>query len=275
MNVVVTGGGTIAPLDDVRHITNMSTGRFSAAITEAALARGATVRHIHAPSALLPFARHARFDLDAPDPVAEHDRLDALRRRWQSIRDRLELIPLRLGTVADYAATLESTLRSSPADLVFLAMAVGDFEPDAPFPGKLATPLDSLTLTFRPTPKVIRHVRDWAPSAYVVGFKLLSGGPESTLLAAALDSCRVNRTDLTVANDLSPLRAGNHTIHLVRPDHPVETYSGEEAAERLVERCWEWASAAGRCQLRSGQAGVPGRPRPGDWGEDVTETTRR
>ncbi len=26
MNVVVTGGGTIAPIDDVRHITNVSIG---------------------------------------------------------------------------------------------------------------------------------------------------------------------------------------------------------------------------------------------------------
>ena len=35
MNVVVTGGGTIAPIDDVRLMTNISSGRFAAAITEA------------------------------------------------------------------------------------------------------------------------------------------------------------------------------------------------------------------------------------------------
>ena len=35
MNVVVTGGATIAPIDDVRQLTNVSTGRFGAAITEA------------------------------------------------------------------------------------------------------------------------------------------------------------------------------------------------------------------------------------------------
>ena len=41
MNVVVTGGGTIAPIDDVRLMTNVSSGRFAAAITEACLDRGA------------------------------------------------------------------------------------------------------------------------------------------------------------------------------------------------------------------------------------------
>ena len=34
----------------------------------------------------------------------------------------------------------------------------------------------------------------------------------------------------TVANDLHSLRAGRHTIHLVRPGQPLETYSGDEAA---------------------------------------------
>ena len=71
MNVVVTGGGTIAPIDDVRHIANASSGRFSAMITEACLARGASVWHIHAPGAELPLLREARGDLDAVDPGAE------------------------------------------------------------------------------------------------------------------------------------------------------------------------------------------------------------
>jgi phosphopantothenoylcysteine synthetase/decarboxylase len=54
MNVLVAGGGTIAPIDDVRFITNASTGRFSASIAEACLEAGATVWHVHAPGAELP-----------------------------------------------------------------------------------------------------------------------------------------------------------------------------------------------------------------------------
>jgi phosphopantothenate---cysteine ligase (CTP) len=39
--VVVPGGGTIAPIDDARHLANISSGRFSATIVEACLKRGA------------------------------------------------------------------------------------------------------------------------------------------------------------------------------------------------------------------------------------------
>src|SRR4051794_11880778 len=129
MNVVVTGGGTMAPIDDVRYLGNVSSGRFSAMISEACLRRGATVWHVHAPSAQLPLLRQARCDLAAAAPDAELARLARLRRDWQALGDRLHLVPLARGTVADYAETLERVLRDRPVDVAFLAMAVSDYEP--------------------------------------------------------------------------------------------------------------------------------------------------
>lgn len=214
MNVLVTGGGTIAPIDDVRFIANASTGRFSAEIAEACLDRGATVWHLHAPTAQLP-----------------------------SARGRLHLIPLTVGTVADYSAALRSALRDHPVDVVFLAMAVSDFEPE-PVSGKIDSRGGELLIRCRPTPKVIASVRDWAPDAYLVGFKLLSGSSDDELIRAAEEVCRANRVDLTVANDLSRYDRANrlHTIHLVRPGHAVETFGPEgPVAEALVERVFDWA----------------------------------
>ena len=54
---------------------------------------------------------------------------------------------------------------------------------------------------------------------------------------------REYRADMTVANDLQTLRDGRHTIHLVRPGHPTETFGPPEPiAERLVERVMTWAA---------------------------------
>ena len=77
-------------------------------------------------------------------------------------RDRLQLVPLRKGTVADYAATLKRVLESHPIDVVILPMAVADFEPE-PYAGKISSDRESLVVQCRRTPKVIRLVRDWAP----------------------------------------------------------------------------------------------------------------
>jgi len=244
MNVVVTGGGTIAPIDDVRLMTNISSGRFAAAITEACLDRGATVVHIHALSAQLPLWRFARFALDASDPAEELERLARLRQKWLSVRDRLQLVPLRIGTVADYAATLKQVLHWRPIDVVVLPMAVADFEP-APHAGKISSDTETLVVECRRTAKVIRSIRDWCPSVYLVGFKLLSRAAPLELIRRAEIACRTNRADLTVANDLQTLREGRHTIHLVRPGANPETLEpGDDLAERLVARILTWAGAA-------------------------------
>jgi len=244
--VVVTGGGTIAPIDDVRLLTNVSSGRFAAAITEACLERNANVWHIHTPPALLPFVRSARFELDAPDPAAEVDRLVRLSQKWRTVRDRLHLVPLQVGTVAEYQQTLKRTLEERTIDVAFLAMAVSDFEPE-PRAGKISSEaMESLVLHCMRTPKVIRSVRDWSPSIYLVGFKLLSGVTAEVLISAAEIACRNNRAQLTVANDLELIRQGRHTLHLVRPGFEPETLpSGDDLADRLVDRVLSWAGAAG------------------------------
>jgi phosphopantothenate-cysteine ligase len=242
MNVVVTGGGTVAPIDDVRQIANISTGRFAAAIAEACLERGAAVWHIHAPQAQLPFHRAARFDLTTEEPFLEHARLERLYQRWQSAAPRLHLVPLVQGTVADYAANLQRVLQTHPIDVAFLAMAVSDFEPE-PVTGKLDSDVETTVIRSRRTPKVIRSVRDWAPNVYLVGFKLLSRAEPAVLIAAAEEACRINRAQVTVANDLQTLQAGRHTIHLVRPGEVPETLGpAEDLAEQLVDRVLAWAT---------------------------------
>jgi phosphopantothenate---cysteine ligase (CTP) len=244
MNVVVTGGGTIAPIDDVRLMTNLSSGRFASAITEACLDRGATVWHVHTSAAQLPLIRFNRFELDAADPATEHDRLEQLRHRWLNVRDRLHLVPLGTGTVGDYAETLKGLLQSHSIDVAFLPMAVSDFEPE-PRVGKLSSDAESLVLHCRRTPKVIRSVRDWSASIYLVGFKLLSGADPDELIRVAELACRNNRADLTVANDLASLRAGRHTVHLVRIGSRPETLvPGNNLAGRLVDRVLAWAVEA-------------------------------
>ncbi len=248
MNVLVTGGGTVAPIDDVRHLTNVSTGRFSAEISEACLRRGASVWHVHSPTAQLPFCRLAGFDLDQPDPEREIERLLKVRREYAAVRDRLHLCPVADGTVANYAATLERVFREVSIEIAFLAMAVSDYEP-IPFEGKLRSDLEFQELRLRATPKIIRTIRKRLPDVYLVGFKLQSGSTVEELVAVARESGLVNQADLTVANDLQLKQKGQHTIHLIPKDGPVETLGpGGDIADGLVERVLAWSLESRRIE---------------------------
>jgi phosphopantothenoylcysteine synthetase/decarboxylase len=173
MNVLVTAGGTVAPIDDVRQITNVSTGRFGAMIAEAALRRGATVWYLSPPAALKPFQRLAQFDLDANDPAAEVRRLAQLKIDWSRVANRCFLFPLPEATVEEYALRLRAALEVHRIDVAFLAMAVSDFAPK-PIAGKISSETQTLTIECHRQPKVIQSVRDWSPGTYLVGFKLLS-----------------------------------------------------------------------------------------------------
>ena len=237
MNVVVTGGGTIAPVDDVRLLTNVSSGRLAAAITEAFLDRGASVWHIHAPSAQLPLKRRARFALDAADPSAELDRLTRLRQQWLDQRDRLHLVPLENRDGRRLCGDARGHPRRPGRSMSPSWPWPSPISSPSRTPGKLSSESESLVVRCRRTPKVIRSVRDWAPSVYLVGFKLLSNAPDDELIRRAEDACRINRADLTVANDLQTLRQGRHTLHLVRPGAETETLEpGDDLADRLVAR---------------------------------------
>ena len=245
MNVLVTAGGTLAPIDEVRQIANVSTGRFGASIAEAALDRGATVCYLHTPTALRPFDRAARFDLDA-DFAAEIDRFQALQTQWHAVRDRYFPVQLPTGTMAEYAARFQTLLTTIRFDVAFLAMAASDYAP-VPSPGKLSSQADELVIHCRRLPKVIASARDLAPDLYLVGFKLAAGGSLPELIAQATAANLANRADLTVANDLDTVRTGAHTIHLVRPDQPVETYGPPGSiAEHLVDQVFTWSRARGK-----------------------------
>lgn len=241
MNVVVTGGATIAPIDDVRYLTNVSSGRFSAQITEMFLNRGAKVWHIHGANAVLPFADRAGFRLDAQDIEAEFERLRDLRQEYDDINreSRLCCRPILAGTVADYSAVLHETLTETPIDIIILAMAVSDYEP-RPEPGKISSDRETWTLSLHRTPKVIQSVRDWSPGSFLVGFKLLHDISAASLIETARQASIANRADLTIANDLQMKQRDQHTIHIVGAEGLVETIGpAPDLAARLVDRLIE------------------------------------
>ncbi len=90
-----------------------------------------------------------------------------------------------------------------PFDCIIHAAAVSDFKLTRPLRGKIPSDTPRLTLTFVPTPKLIKMIRRKAPNACLVGFKLESSCHENILTRAARKSLKENHCDLLVANSLS------------------------------------------------------------------------
>jgi phosphopantothenoylcysteine synthetase/decarboxylase len=204
MNLLVTAGNTLAPIDRVRGITNVFTGRTGAGIAAHAAQHGHAVTLLTShPEALEQFG-----------PVPGCD-----------VR--------RYRTFDELAERLEALARGGGFDAIVHCAAVSDYRPAgvyAPAPGtrfdpaaarwltadnevspvlvdraagKVKSDEPELWLRLERTPKLIDALRrDWGFAGVLVKFKLEVGLTEEELLAVAERSRRQSGADLMVANTL-------------------------------------------------------------------------
>lgn len=190
--LLITSGPTRAGIDAVRFISNRSSGRLGAAIATEALALGATVTMVAGPESVLP-----QRETFTPE-------------EW----DRLRVVHVE--TVVDVLRSLEDELNALPPyDAVVHAMAVLDYVPRENAAEKTPSGAEEWPLTLVKTPKVIRYIRQWAPTAFLVSFKLEAGKPEERLQEMALASLRKYRADLVVANDVNRIRGELHPAMII------------------------------------------------------------
>jgi phosphopantothenate---cysteine ligase (CTP) len=204
MNCIVTAGPTFEPLDDVRRLTNFSTGRLGTELANFLAARGHKI--------ILLIGEQATY---------------AGERRAQ----RVEMF----STTADLHAKLKA-VSSKKVDAIFHAAAVSDFifgrifMPDEA--GKLAeikgakkipTRQGKLLAELLPTPKIISELRGWFPKAKITGWKFEAEGKRADAMAAARRQLAECSTDLCVVNGpaygegFGLLPAKGEAAHLANP----------------------------------------------------------
>jgi phosphopantothenoylcysteine decarboxylase/phosphopantothenate--cysteine ligase len=182
MRVIVTAGPTYEPLDSVRRLTNFSTGRLGVELARFFTSRGDDLLLLLGEQATWP----------APDPGP---------------RMRVE----RFGTTADLRDRLAAHAAHA-VDAVLHAAAVSDFRfgavhhrrPDGTLVpaagGKIPTQSGPLMAELIPTPKVIAHLREWFPRAWIAGWKYEVEGPRDEVIAHARAQTLANQTQACVAN---------------------------------------------------------------------------
>lgn len=178
MRAIVTAGGTSEAVDDVRVLTNRSTGRFGVALAVALSELGVDVTLIASSSA--------------------------------QVRDFGGEL-LRFESTAD----LQQRLRDSaqrPADLLFMAAAVSDYGVDACV-GKMSSSEAEKSLKLRRNPKLLDGLRElYGERCGIVGFKLLSGVERGELERVARGQNERAALMGTVANDFAELSEQSHPV---------------------------------------------------------------
>ncbi|MCL1983610.1 MAG: hypothetical protein FWG53_11080 [Clostridiales bacterium] len=245
--IIITGGPTNEPIDEVMKITNMSTGRLSVALGECFLRAGYAVRLV----------LNNSVNADRLEDANEGNR--NLKITW-------------IETTEDMLRALEALSREeSRADAVIHASAVGDYLADFSFlledmaqelfaklPGmksaadilavledpscklddssKISSYQKNLTVKLGLTPKIIARLREWYQGSLLIGCKLLENVPKEELFDVAAHLCERNDMDFILANDLADLRAGKPERYLVaRNGFTGSTLGSPEDIFRFVD----------------------------------------
>jgi phosphopantothenate-cysteine ligase len=216
MKILITSGGTKIPIDMVRSITNMSKGTFGSRIADSLLAYPETeIIFMHARESRLPgilepfrsgFTWGRLFNWLWAKAMFDGD-----------IKDRIQLVPYT--TFDEYEEKLFSTISAVKPDVIILACAASDYGVDNYVDGKIRSTDDEMTIRLKKLPKLISRVRERAPNAFIVGFKLLVNSWPEELQNACLESMKANRLSMIVGNDLAEIKNDDHTLTIGQWTH--------------------------------------------------------
>lgn len=235
MNILITAGNTQVPIDQVRCLTNIFTGRTGAALALAAQERGhgVTLLTSHPNIASLPDA--------AIEVYRTFDDLQALMARCITT-GRADAV-IHCAAVSDYLAggiyAPRTGTRFDPAQRTWQATTGVPALADCAA-GKIKSDEPELWLRLVRAPKLVDRIRsDWDFRGILVKFKLEVGVDEKRLLAVAERSRQQSSAELMVANTLEsaaewawlgPLAAGYQRIG--RADLPRRLLEEIEARHR-------------------------------------------
>lgn len=230
MKILLTSGGTKIPIDEVRHIANMSSGTFGAKIGVECLNRGHDLYFMASKDSKTPTKFTYDFAKNSREFIFEEVFKHA---QWhESISSRYAEITYT--SFDDYLETLKDSIEIASLDAIILAAAVSDYG-CVPHEGKVKSK-ENMTVELFPLPKIINKIKnEWGYKGILVGFKLLVGSTEDELITAAHDSVIKNGCDFVVANDLHDIKQNNHKIMIV-DKHGAQRFPKESSIDSILNK---------------------------------------
>lgn len=208
--VVITCGPSWEPVDQMRRLTNASTGTLGAALASAFASAGFAVHLFRGEGATTP-----------PPPTVSD--------------------PVPFGTNEDLARALANLAQRVQPAAVLHAAALCDFRVaatrhasgQAVDAAKISSREGRVILELEPATKVLPQLRTWFPAAWIVGWKYELSGDRPAALAAARRQFREAQTDACVLNG----RAWGDGFALCEPPDRVEACPDAAAlAAALIAR---------------------------------------
>ena len=224
-NIIITAGGTSEKIDDVRVISNFSSGRLGLEIAKSFLeSNDINIGKIY-------------YLCDRNTNTPSDERVEVI--RVMGAQGLLE--------------ALQKLLKSEKIDAVIHAMAVSDYtvkqittldvikagEEENPekkmAAGKISSEIEDLVIVLKKTPKVIGEIKKLQKDTILVGFKLLTNVEKDVLIETGYKLLQKNDCNMVLANDLVEITDEKHVGYLISQKGDYEKLTTKrQIAEAIV-----------------------------------------
>lgn len=246
MNILVTAGGTSEKIDNVRSITNHSTGRLGKAVSEEFLMHGHHVTYLTTPYAVKP-------EMSENLIIEEIETTEELQHKMEQLLSSQVFDGIiHSMAVSDFSSetslpeeTLIQALASSLAEKQELTQpiieetiktVIDQLGTQEQKEKKISSNTERLLLFLKKNPKIISMIREKQPTAIIVGFKLLVGVSEKELIEVGSATLKKNQCDFVLANDLETIHGESHHGILIDAEGRTEAAETKQEIAQLIVR---------------------------------------
>lgn len=194
LKVLITSGGTSEPIDDVRVITNRSTGKTGAFLAEQMVEAGIEVDYLHAKGAAVPRAQIHDYQFES----------------FNELRTQMK-----------------NLLTTNNYDWVIHLAAVGDYSVDRKL-GKISSDQDEIHLVLKKNPKLLNQIKSLSPNSKVIGFKLTSNSSAQDIKNKVGQQFAMAHCDFVVQNDLAEISEFKHPFTIYNSSLTAESVKDKQ-----------------------------------------------
>jgi phosphopantothenate--cysteine ligase len=236
MKILITSGSTITPIDRVRGITNIFSGRTGFEIAKHAVYKGHKVTLLGNSIAKRWYQQTELSDDDLDRfSVVTFKTFDDLEHQMKTQLEKLGWdAVIHSAAVSDYK--VDGVFKDAETVYNFVKMAGlrGIGNPD----GKISSKLDELWLRLVPTPKLVDSIREWGlGDGKLVKFKLEVNVSPEELFNRAGKSRADSDADLIVANRLDNFSDwAEPSMQIIDRDSDVVMVSRNELPKTLINK---------------------------------------
>lgn len=234
--IVITAGGTSERIDNVRKITNSSTGKLGSVIADKLIEEHndkiEKIYYVCSKSSIKPIGEK----VEVVEIVDTYDLQVAVKSILTNNKIDYFIHSMAVSDyTVDYVTTAETLAEEIESKDNNVLDTICNFE--AKLTGnKISSNYDNLIIKLKRTPKIISMIKTISPETYLVGFKLLDKVSEEELIQVACNLKEKNNCNLVVANDLNNIRCGEHRALVIKSkDDYVVASNKEDIAEKLIK----------------------------------------